>query len=696
MNNLGRFWAAVRQLILWSSWLITVRVILRELGRQSIAAWSMVIRKKVLNVVIIKVSRYDSEDGFAIRSWKAILPSNTQSTIYSLVRDIQKNFRLGVRTRIIIREYDETVQDVNPTRITRLCRTFPGQTLVMLVGVQTNEFARASDLVLAFQTKRIQTIVGGFHVSGVLKKFPEDGSELSCRAHRELGLDELIASGAVLFAGEAEGRVLGLLQDFQQRKLQRVYNYLDSKPNLVEEIAPEPIWSLRHHFAFPQSSTIDACRGCPFNCEFCTIRNVQGTKIRARGVQVFCDAIRRNWQKGVNSYFFTSDNASRDPLWEDRFDALIAMRREEGIRISFMIQVDTQCYKIPRFIAKAAAAGCTTAFIGLETVNPANLPDIHKKQNHVDEYHDLNDAWREVGVAVQYGYMVGLPHDTLESIIHDVDDTLIALGPDLITFFIATPLPGADDHTGFFKAGIDMDSDPNAYDCFSGVVKDHPLMTRQELLQAYNYAWEKFYSVENMVRILKNNSREYYWKRFWSLTWYKYALYVTERHPMVTGFIRLRSHHSRRSTFHQMGWLEFQLYNLRENFRMWRKILRLARIMVEVWLQSRERGEIEQQIANLADSRSGRWASLRVADLRRIYQAQGLKVPRLSQLAKQLVIARTTRQDIEEYRTILRKKLSRGKIWELFRPKSVRLLLSDAYLHFLFFRELLTGSRTNL
>lgn len=692
MNSL---WSTSRQLILWSNLFITVRTILREFVRQCVSAWACLSRKQVLNIVIIKVSRYDSEDGFVNRSWKAVLPSNTQATICSLVRDIQKNWRLGMRTKIIMREYDETVQDVNPARISRLCKIFPGKTLVMLVGVQTNEFARATDLALDFQARGTKVVIGGFHVSGVLKQFPEDGSVMSRRAHRELGLEGLTAVGVTLFAGEAEGRMLKLLQDFQQDKLASIYNYLADKPNLVQEIAPEPLWSLRHYFAFPQSSTIDACRGCPYNCDFCTIRNVQGTKIRARGAQVFCDAIRHNWRKGVNSYFFTSDNASRDPLWRERFDALIDMRREEGIRVSFMVQVDTQCHKIPGFIAKAAAAGCTTAFIGLETVNPANLKEIGKGQNHVDQYRDLNRAWREVGVAVQYGYMIGLPQDTLESIVRDVD-TLMDLEPDLITFFIATPLPGADDHTGFFKAGVAMDSDLNAYDCFSGVVKDHPLMSRRELLLAYNYAWQKIYSVENMVRVLRANTRENYWKRFWSLTWYKNSLDVTGRHPMVTGFIRLRSRHSRRSSFPRMNWVEFQVYNLRENLKMWRKTFRLARTMVEVWLQSRERSEVEQKIASLAASRSGRWLSLKVADLRNVYRSEGLKVPRASQLAEQLISARTTRQDIEDYWAVLKSKVKKGKLWELFRPRLIRFAAADIYLHLRFLKELLTGSRTNL
>ena len=686
---------AMLQVILWSSFMITVRSILHEFARQCIAAGAVLRGRKVLNVVIIKSSRYDSEDGFVWRNWKAILPSNTQATIYSLVKDIQTNWRLGMKTVIITREYDETVQDVNPARITRLCNTFSAQTLVMVVGVQTNEFARASDVALDFQARGIQAIIGGFHVSGVLKVFPRDGSELSCRAHREMGLDRLTDKGVSLFAGEAEGRMLNLLLDFMNNQFQRVYDYLLDPPDLTNEAVPEPVWSIRHHFIFPGSSTVDTCRGCPFKCTYCTIKNVQGRKIRARGVPVYVDGLRRNWRQGINAYFVTSDNEARDPLWPERFEAQIAMREQEGIETGFMVQVDTQCHKIQGFIPQAAAAGCNAAFIGLETVNPDNLQAVDKKQNRVSEYHDLNEALRKHGIAIQYGYMIGMPHDTFDSVVRDVD-TLIELEPDLTTFFIATPLPGADDHQGFFKAGIAMDSDPNAYDCFSRVVMDHPLMSREELLRAYQYAWQKMYSVENMVRILKNNTGEYYWRRFWSLTWYKYALDVAERHPMITGFVRLRSRHSRRKTFPQMSWGKFQLYNLMENIRMWRKTLRLGKTMIETWLQSRQRSEIEQRIGNLVASRGGKWVSLRVIDLKEVYRAQGLKVPSVSQLVSQMITARTTRQDIEENWTALKYKISRGKVWELLRPNSIRFVLTDICLHLLFIKELLTGSRTNI
>jgi radical SAM superfamily enzyme YgiQ (UPF0313 family) len=686
---------AMLQVVLWSGVMITIRVALREFARQCIAAWAVFSGKKVLNIVIIKSSRYDSEDGFVWRNWKAILPSNTQATIYSLVRDIQANWRLGMKTRIITREYDETVQDVNPARIARLCKTFSAQTLVMVVGAQTNEFARASDIVLDFQERGVQAIIGGFHVSGVLKVFPRDGSELSRRAHKEMGLDRLTDNGVSLFAGEVEGKMLKLLQDFMSGRLQRVYDYLSDPPDLTDELVPEPVWSIRHHFVFPGSSTVDTCRGCPFKCKYCTIKNVQGRKIRARGVPVFVDGIRRNWRQGINAYFVTSDNASRDPLWRERFKAQIAMREQEGIETGFMVQVDTQCHKIQGFIPQAAAAGCNAAFIGLETVNPDNLLEVDKRQNRVGEYQDLNDTLREHGIAVQYGYMIGLPHDTYDSVVRDVD-TLIELEPDLTTFFIATPLPGADDHKEFFKAGVAMNSDLNTYDCFSRVVMDHPLMSREELLRAYQYAWQKMYSVENMVRILKNNPREYYWRRFWSMTWYKYALEVAERHPMITGFVRMRSRHSRRKTFPQMSWIRFQLYNLRENIRMWRKTLSLGKTMIETWLQSRQRSETEQRISNLVASRGGRWVSLRVADLKEVYRAQGLKVPRVSQLISQMITARTTRQDIEENWTTLKYKVSRGKIWELLRPNSIRFVMTDVCLHLLFVKELLAGSRTNI
>ena len=123
-----------------------------------------------------------------------------------------------------------------------------------------------------------------------------------------------------------------------------------------------------HHACF------DAGRGCPFQCSFCTIINVQGRKSRYRTADDVEAIVRANYAQGITHYFVTDDNFARNRNWEPILDRLIELRENKGIPIKLILQVDTLCHKIPGFIEKAARAGCNQVFIGLESINPRIAP----------------------------------------------------------------------------------------------------------------------------------------------------------------------------------------------------------------------------------------------------------------------------------------------------------------------------------
>jgi radical SAM superfamily enzyme YgiQ (UPF0313 family) len=111
--------------------------------------------------------------------------------------------------------------------------------------------------------------------------------------------------------------------------------------------------------------------------------------MRYRQPDVILDRIRRNAGSGVDYYFFTDDNFARNPAWEPILDGLIEIRRKEAIDFQFMMQVDVLAYRIPGFVAKAAEAGCTQVFIGMETLNQDNLAAAGKRQNRVADYRTI-------------------------------------------------------------------------------------------------------------------------------------------------------------------------------------------------------------------------------------------------------------------------------------------------------------------
>ena len=89
----------------------------------------------------------------------------------------------------------------------------------------------------------------------------------------------------------------------------------------------------------------------------------------------------------IDFYFFTDDNFARKRWWRETFEAIIRLR-DEGIKISFMMQVDL-ARKPKDFVRLAAEAGCSQVFIGMESVNPENLTAEGKPQNKVEQYVDI-------------------------------------------------------------------------------------------------------------------------------------------------------------------------------------------------------------------------------------------------------------------------------------------------------------------
>jgi len=306
---------------------------------------------------------------------------------------------------------------------------------------------------------------------------------------RAVDLDACRDMGIAMFAGEAEGR------------LAPQYDFMSDLPNI--EGTPIPFLPRRYvKRTAGTNSSFDAGRGCPFQCSFCTIINVQGRKSRYRSPDDIEKVVRENWAQGINKFFITDDNFARNREWEAIFDRLAKLREVDKIPVGAMIQVDTLCHKIPNFVAKAKRAGVTRVFIGLENINPDNLKAAKKPQNKISEYRKMLLAWKSQGVFTYVGYILGLPSDTPDSIRRDISIIQRELPLDLVEFVILTPLPGSEDHRVLWRKGAAMDPDLNKYD-LEHVVADHPKMTRQEWQSIYQEAWSLYYSREHVETLMR-------------------------------------------------------------------------------------------------------------------------------------------------------------------------------------------------
>jgi hypothetical protein len=485
-------------------------------------------------VEIIKPSHYD-DDGYVIQWFRAFVPSNSLACLYALVQDVEDRRALGDDLEIVPTAYDECHTIIPVRKIIRRIRANGGRGVVFLAGVQTNQMPRAMDLAREFRQAGIQVAIGGFHVSGCLAMLPDLTEDLKT----------LQAMNVTIFAGEAEGRMEGLLRDVLGSAMQPVYNHLGSLPELQGHPTPFLPRAIARRYMF--FGPFDCGRGCPFQCSFCTIINVQGRRSRYRDADDVERLVRANLAQGIRRFFITDDNLARNKNWEAIFDRLIDIRQREGVRFKFVMQVDAMSHKVPGFIEKAARAGCNRVFIGLENINPENLVAAGKFQNRVGQYRAMLQAWRAHGVVTYAGYILGLPGDTPESIERDIKLIQKELPIDILEFMMLTPLPGSADHKALYQSGAWMESDLNNYD-LEHVTSRHPRMTADQWQAIYDRAWHLYYTPEHVATLLRRAKADGVGMKHvaYAVMSY-YASYRFEKvHPLQCGFFRRKVRTTRR------------------------------------------------------------------------------------------------------------------------------------------------------
>ena len=506
-------------------------------------------------LVLVKPSHYD-DDGYVIQWYRSAIPSNSLACLYGLALECAEQKVLGENVELEIHAFDETNTHIEPRKIISLIEA-ADDGMVMLVGVQSNQFPRSLDIAKPLREKNIKTAIGGFHVSGTMAMLKDRD------AHVRKALD----MGVSLFAGEAEGRLGQVLIDAFENNLQPVYNFMDDLPN-IENTATPLLPAERVHLTAGATTSFDAGRGCPFTCSFCTIINVQGRKSRRRSPEDIERIVRTNVAQGLHSFFITDDNFARNKDWEAILDKLIYLREEKKLKISFIIQVDTLCHKLENFIEKSKRAGVKRVFIGLENINPDSLLGASKRQNKITDYREMLLAWKRAGIVTYCGYILGFPGDTQESILRDIEIIKKELPVDLLEFFYLTPLPGSADHKRLHETGVAMDADLNKYD-LNHAVTGHPKMSKENWEESYQKAWATYYTDEHIETILRRAiaTGTSPGKTMFFITWFKGCIGIERIHPLEGGFLRMKRRKTRRSNLPLENPLVFYPKTFLETFR---------------------------------------------------------------------------------------------------------------------------------
>lgn len=491
------------------------------------------MQTRQLHIHLVRPTKFDDE-GYVLRHWRGILPSNTLACLGGLIGDVSRSGALGdVRVRVF--PCDESVAAVPERRIRRAARRSDVRVILCLVGVQTSQMPRTLQLAQRYRALGIPVLVGGFHVSGS-----------PCDETAPPEIERLRALGVTIVRGEVEESLASILSDAVHGRLAPLYDHLAERPELEESPLPVPDPRVMRRFVHRSFATMDGSRGCPFSCSFCTIIHVQGRRMRTRAPTRIAEMIRqRHRPGGIDEYFFTDDDFARNPRWRELFEELIRLREEEGKPIRFLMQSDLLAHRQKDFVALARRAGCFQVFLGMESLSAETLAGAGKKQNRVEDYAAIVRQWQEAGIFVHAGYIIGFPGDTPTSVAASVARLRDEIGVDLASFFLLTPLAGSADHAAARSNGVEIDPDLNRHDTFHAVV-DPENMTRTEAENAYRAAWESFYSFEHRRRRLAAWPEEQRATLLQNYLWYSASTRVDRFHPMMTGVGRLRPRTDRR------------------------------------------------------------------------------------------------------------------------------------------------------
>ena len=334
------------------------------------------------------------------------------------------------------------------------------------------------DIAGRFQARGRFVVLGGPHVT----LCPEEAAQYA----------------DAIFVGEAEGLWEEFLKDWETGATLRVYQ--PSCPPLLENItmARKEFFHRRDH----TNGVLFATRGCPNQCDFCTVAVMYRHTLRRRPVAEVAAEYASFKGKVI---IFWDDNIAADLEYAQKLFHAIAPYRKW-----WSSQASIHAGRDEAFLDAAARSGCKQVFLGLESISQSSMSEVKKGFNRVDEYSRIIQRIHAHGIAVQAGIVFGFDHDTPQ-IFKDTLDFLEEAGVQNATFNILTPFPGTPLFQKLEVEGRILTRDWRKYNSRADVVYRPARMSPEELLAGYRYANARFYSLASIAKRLSRSPVQLCW-----------------------------------------------------------------------------------------------------------------------------------------------------------------------------------------
>src|SRR5688572_14590836 len=381
------------------------------------------------------------------------------------------------------------------------------------IGAMTRMAEKAYRVADAIRLTGVPVVMGGPHVTEV----PDEA----------LGRDGGPRHADAIALGEADETWPLIVEDAARGELKEIYEPVDDtgkerKPSL--QPYPAIPWNTLNldQFNFfprflkpllarvgPRWSTlhivpIESGRGCPYGCEFCTVTGFFGDSIRFRTNQSIVDELltlkaRAKADGGLISVFFVDDNFA---ISIKRTKSLLRDIIAAGAQLPWVAQISANLLGDEELVDLIADAGGRWVFIGMESIDPANMADVNKNFSKPENYQAVLDSLARRNIYAITSFIFGMDNDT-PGVAERTVDEIESWAPGLPVFGQLTPFPSTPLYDRLEKAG--RLARPKHWLDFAPFVMAHaPLkMTIEEARLETRRAWEKSYSPERNAQAVE-------------------------------------------------------------------------------------------------------------------------------------------------------------------------------------------------
>lgn len=297
--------------------------------------------------------------------------------------------------------------------------------------------------------------------------------------------------------GEAESVILQVLN------AQNSNHIIQGSPLQDLDSIPIADFSLLKHHERMSILPVMTSRGCPYQCNFCSVTQMFGRGYRTQSVQRVLDELFQLQKLKRKWIFFVDDNfAAIQSRTHTLLDSLIKYRFNRF----WTAQVRTDAAKDITLVKKMYLAGCRVVFIGLESINPASLQNMQKRQSINDIVNSIK-VFHNNGIQVHGMFMLGNDPDTKE-IFQATSKFCKSNYLSYVQYSVLTPLPGTEIYHQYEKDNRLLHKNWSHYDGLH-VVFQPKNMTPSELQTGMLNCFKSFYSYSNLCKDMLNNFRIY-------------------------------------------------------------------------------------------------------------------------------------------------------------------------------------------